>query len=121
MSLQEKYKLKKEQNHLEIILSGEFNRKIQDDLLTDAPKLAKELNYSKLLVDLRNTTINLSVQDHYQGGKDFVENFLGNKVAFVFAAVLANYTFGEMVALNRGGILALFTSISEAREWLFVS
>lgn len=92
-----------------------------DEFLDAVPILAKTAGLKKVLVDLRATDIRLDMLDHYDGGEKFAETFDQLETAFVFNEVKSNYSFGETVAFNRGGVLCLFQSYKKACEWLGVA
>ena len=100
---------------------GDLNLEASCKVIQDLSTVLKYTNHFHVLIDVRDTTVNLSMSELF---------FLGNAVASSprlvqsKTAVLGNIgqpekdQFFELVARNRGANLKAFTSFEEAVNWL---
>jgi len=83
----------------------------------------KRANKNKLLLDLTETYVRISLVDRYRFG-DGAEIFVNYKLIKVAVACrpeqLDHKRFGEMVARNRWVNARVFTSLEDAEKWLML-
>ena len=87
-------------------------------LVVDA---ARNADVSKILFDIRSVQGQLTTMERYNYGSLIADQFRGLKVAIVVNQPLRDPNlFGETVAVNRGGNIRVFATLTEAYEWLKV-
>jgi len=106
---------------LYVRLSGKF----PNDLLNEAPNLFQPLidacstyKCDKALIDATDLEVNLSTMEVFRAGDDTGSLArLHILVAILAREDMINYLF-EVVAINRGANVRVFTNVDAARTWL---
>lgn len=92
------------------------------EFFTDLPKTARDRGFTKILCDFSCLRIPLSTIERFDYACLVAEKFRGLQIAFILNECMRDPDlFGETVAVNRGGVVCVFTTLSEAYRWLRVT
>jgi len=110
---------------LELIIEGEYGFSDAKQLIADAIEWVKKYNCYKVLADVRNAKLRLSIIDFYEAPQIIANLFKTVDIpisklkrAVVITKGTRNVDFLETVVANRGQTMKLFHDIDEAKEWL---
>jgi len=108
---------------IELHYYGIVDRK---DLWTARAELAsmvKETGIKNVVIDMRGVKLNLNNVDEYQFSNSNIKYLpRGTEVATIIAEndpFKHDHKYMEVVSLNRGFPIRMFTNIEEAEQWLF--
>jgi hypothetical protein len=114
-----------EQGIIRIKVQGTLTVAVVDDMARDVVHLAKEKNCFRVLNDLREATLKVSMVDVYNFPNEFSEitTRAGLHVYQFKRALIPNddeklLTFFENVSRNRHQNLRLFHDVASAQQWL---
>lgn len=101
-------------------VEGDFDSSTMNSMATDLAILSSEYRCTRLLMDLRNARMKLSMIDIYYVPKILLD--IGVPLEFKRALVVSNldekYHFLELVSLNRAQRIRIFTDPESAINWL---
>jgi len=104
-----------------IRLSGQFPLELLDsgeNLFQPLADACTTYSCNRAIVDARELRVDLGTMGLFQAGEDISDmSRLGFRVALVAREDMID-SFFEDVAVNRGGVVGVFTNIDEARHWI---
>lgn len=110
-----------EAGFIHVVLSEVVYSPSAPKIFPRAAAAARDAGVSKILYDARAARGQLSTMDRFEHACRIAEEARGVQVAFVVDQSFGDPSlFGENVAVNRGGHIREFTTLTAAYEWLEV-
>ena len=99
--------------------TGEYTLEVFKDSLRRSLALAKEKGLDKILVDARGQTALPGAMDTFEGAQELAARTAGMRIAVIMTSdLLADHSFFETAAVNRGAQIRTFLDEGDARRWL---
>ena len=104
-----------------VSIEGELNLPLFNRMAAEVARCMNEHDCRRILNDLRQAIPAESAIDIYSMPKRAVEAGVAHTVkrALLVSDTASDFRFLETVFINRGNIVQLFTSIEDAKRWLF--